>query len=141
MKSITIAATLLTGALAAVAATATAADRVDFGKREYDANCAICHGQKAKGDGPYAGLLTKTLPDLTVLAKRNGGVFPLQRVYDSIEGSSVVGAHGTRDMPIWGAAYRLKAAEHYMDMPYNAETYVRARILALAEYLNRLQEK
>ena len=25
----------------------------DLGKREYDANCAVCHGAKGKGDGPY----------------------------------------------------------------------------------------
>ena len=30
-----------------------AATRVDAGKYEYDAHCAICHGLSGKGDGPF----------------------------------------------------------------------------------------
>jgi hypothetical protein len=44
-------------------------------------------------------------------------------------------------MPIWGRDYQVKAAEYYMDVPYDAEAYVRTRILALVDYLNRLQAK
>jgi mono/diheme cytochrome c family protein len=115
--------------------------KVDLGKREYDANCAVCHGAKGKGDGPYAGMGEKTIPDLTALAKKNNGVFPLARVYEFIDGTQVVKAHGTREMPIWGADYRVEGAEYYMDVPFDAEAYVRVRILALAEYVYRLQAK
>ncbi len=44
-------------------------------------------------------------------------------------------------MPVWGTAYRIQAAEHYMDAPYDPESYVRARVLALIEYINRMQSK
>lgn len=132
---------VLAGTLSATATLAAAAEKIDLGKREYDAKCVICHGPKGKGDGPYAGLLTKSLPDLTTLARRNGGVFPLQRVVETIEGGPSITSHGTRDMPIWGAEYRLRAAEYYIDVPYDAEAYVRARILALSEYVYRLQAK
>lgn len=115
------------------------AQRVDIGKREFDNNCAVCHGKSGKGDGPYADLLKKSLPDLTTLAKRNGGVFPLARTYEVIDGAGP--GHGTREMPLWGQDYSVKAAEYYMDVPYDSQAYVRARILALAEYLNRLQVK
>lgn len=131
--------------IAAVAALALgtgvvmAQQRVDVGKREYDNNCAACHGTNGKGNGPYAELLRKSPPDLTAMAKRNGGVFPMARAYEVIEGGGV--GHGTRDMPIWGQDYSIKAAEYYMDVPYNPEAYVRTRILALVEYLNRLQAK
>ena len=117
---------------------------VDMGKREYDANCAVCHGTTGKGDGPYApyfGMGATSIADLTTLAKRNGGVFPFVRVYEFIDGTQVVKAHGTREMPIWGADYKVKGAEYYMDVPFNPETYVRARILALTEYVYRLQAK
>jgi len=93
-----------------------------------------------KGGGPIAELLKRSPTDLTTLQKRNGGIFPMARVYETIEGVGVA-EHGTRDMPIWGREYSVKAAEYYMDMPYNQEAYVRARILALAEYLSRLQVK
>jgi len=112
--------------------------KVDIGKQEYVENCAVCHGTNGKGGGPYAELLRRTLPDLTQLARNNGGVFPVNRMYETIEGADVP-SHGTRDMPIWGLNYRIKAAEYYADMDYKPEPYVRARILALIEYINRLQ--
>lgn len=129
----------LVAALALASAGVMAQQRVDMGKREYDNNCAACHGSSGKGNGPYAELLRKSPPDLTMMAMRNGGVFPMSRAYEVIEGAGV--GHGTRDMPIWGQDYSVKAAEYYMDVPYNPEAYVRTRILALVEYLNRLQTK
>jgi len=131
----------LCAAVIAATAPALAADKIDFGKREYDSNCAVCHGLAGKGDGPYKPYLTRSPSDLTVLAKQNGGVFPLARVYDVIDGRRDVPGHGTRDMPIWGRTYTLKAAEYYIDVPYDPEAYVRARILALSEYLDRLQAR
>jgi mono/diheme cytochrome c family protein len=113
--------------------------RTDLGKREYDGNCAVCHGKTGKGDGAYADMLRKSATDLTTMAKRNGGIFPVARAYEVIEGSGV--GHGTRDMPIWGQDYNVKAAEYYMDVPYDPQVYVRTRILALIEYLNRIQVK
>jgi mono/diheme cytochrome c family protein len=121
-------------------AAALAQGKADFGKAEYESNCASCHGIKGDGQGPIADLLTRKAADLRALQKKNGGVFPMARVYETIEGAGVA-AHGTRDMPVWGREYSVKAAEYYMDVPYNQEAYVRSRILALAEYLSRLQVK
>jgi mono/diheme cytochrome c family protein len=122
-------------------ALAQAKPKYDLGKREYDANCANCHGAMGKGDGPYKPWLTKSATDLTKLTKTNAGVFPYQTVYDTIDGRLEVKAHGPRDMPIWGADYLAKSAGDYMDVPYIPEVYVRARIMALTEYIFRLQEK
>lgn len=116
------------------------AGRVDFGKKEFESNCASCHGVAGKGNGPLTDLLKKSPPDLTQLSKRNGGVFPMDRLYQVVEGGDIA-AHGGRDMPIWGREYKIQAAEHYMDSPYDPEAYVRARILSLLEYINRLQAK
>ena len=44
-------------------------------------------------------------------------------------------------MPVWGYEYRVQAAEHYIDAPYDPEVYVRARILSLIDYIYRLQQK
>ena len=49
--------------------------------------------------------------------------------------------HGTREMPVWGRDYGIEAGEYYMEVPYDREAYVRGRILALIEYINRLQAK
>lgn len=115
--------------------------KFDFGKREYDSNCAACHGLKGKGDGPYKPFLTKSPIDLTVLSKNNAGTFPFDRVYNVIDGRLDIRAHGPSDMPIWGAEYSAKSAEAYLDVPYHPEAYVRTRILALTEYIARLQAK
>jgi mono/diheme cytochrome c family protein len=122
------------------ATTAVAADKVDLGKREYDSNCIACHGKDLKG-GAYVDFLKVTPPDLTQLSKKNGGVFPLERVYTVIDGRQEVKAHGPRDMPIWGRDYQIKAGEHYVDMNYDPEAFIRGRIFALIDYLNRMQAK
>ena len=128
-------------ALLVLAGTATGqTTRVDQGKREFDANCAVCHGSTGKGNGPYLDMLRRSPPDLTTLAKRNAGILPVNRLYETIEGANVP-SHGSRDMPIWGTAYRVQAGEYYGEFPYDPVVYVRSRVLALVEYINRLQER
>jgi len=130
---------LLVLALLVAGTPVLAQGKADLGKREYDSNCASCHGVDGKGTGAYVDFLKRTPTDLTMLAKRNGGVFPISRVYDVIDGAGV--GHGSRDMPVWGQDYRVKAGEYYVDVPYDSEIFVRNRILALTEYLSRLQAK
>jgi mono/diheme cytochrome c family protein len=135
--SMAIAATF---ALSGISSTTLAADKTGVGKLEYQSNCASCHGNDGKG-GAYVDFLKVTPPDLSQLSKKNGGVFPLERVYSVIDGRQEVKAHGPRDMPIWGRDYQIKAGEYYVDIGYDPEAYVRGRILALIDYLNRLQAK
>jgi mono/diheme cytochrome c family protein len=114
--------------------------KTDTGRLEFENSCATCHGTAGKGMGPFSDSLKRSPPDLTTLAKRNGGVLPLSRIYSTIEG--VEGSHGTREMPIWGRRYRLEAAVKYdSDVGYNEALIVRGRILNLVDYLNRIQEK
>jgi len=141
MKAFKTGALLLGAALMTTAMTAATAD--DVGKREYSNNCVACHGVSGKGDGPYAGIISTKIADLTTLQKANGGVFPFNRVYEMIDGREAVPAHGSRDMPIWGNEYNDKAAEYYMDYPreFNTAGFIRGRILALVNYIYELQEK
>ncbi|MGB8857355.1 MAG: cytochrome c [Burkholderiales bacterium] len=141
MKISKIGAALIGVVLAAMSAMVLAADKVDLGKKEFEANCAGCHGVKAKGDGPFKPYLNKIAPDLTVLTKNNGGAFPFARVYETIDGTSEASVHGTRDMPIWGTVYKIKAGEYYGDVDYVPDYFVRSRVLALIDYINRLQVK
>lgn len=115
--------------------------KIDIGQREYQSNCVACHGITGKGDGPVAPILKAQIPDLTLMARKNSGVFPFARVYEAIDGRVVYAAHGTHDMPIWGNAYKTGASPQFDDYPYNAEFFVRSRILALIDYLNRMQAK
>lgn len=97
-------------ALAVVGSTSFAQTAVDFGKNEYIASCASCHGVTAKGDGALRMHLTKPPTDLTIMAKRNGGVFPTQYAWEVIDGrtAAAIGSHGPREMPVWGYIYRAE---------------------------------
>lgn len=114
--------------------------RPDPGKREFETRCASCHGVTGKGNGPVTDLLRRSPPDLTQLARSNGGILPMERLYQSIMGDAVA-AHGSRDMPVWGMVYRTDAAGYYGDVPYDADAYVRARVLSLLEYIARMQAR
>lgn len=138
MKTIKLAALTLA---AMFALPVCSADKLDVGKAEYNQSCATCHGLDGKGKGSFSEALNLSMPDITVLAKRNGGVFPVTRVYDVIDGRELVKAHGTREMPIWGRHYSVSAAPGYDDYAYNPEAAVRGRVLALIDYLYRLQSK
>jgi mono/diheme cytochrome c family protein len=77
----------------------------------FRAYCASCHGSDAKGRGPAAPALKITVPDLTVLAKNNGGKFPSAYVRKVITGDEVTAAHGSREMPIWGPIFHQIEAD------------------------------
>lgn len=128
--------------LAAACGVAFAQAEADLGKSEYISNCAPCHGAGGKGDGVVRQYLTVKPTDLTTLAKRNGGALPVQLVWEMIDGRSptVLGPHGTREMPIWGSTYRSRAMWQ-PDTAAAPEWYVRGRIVALIDYLGRIQEK
>jgi mono/diheme cytochrome c family protein len=137
-------AALAAAALVVTPLLATAQQSVDIGKREYESNCAVCHGATGKGDGPYMRFMAykaKGVSDLTQIARRNGGAFPFQKVYETIDGTEEIEIHGPRDMPIWGKDYVRQASDAYRNYegPYSAELFTRTRILALTDYLNRIQ--
>jgi mono/diheme cytochrome c family protein len=141
MKNAPLAILILTTALA-LSPTASAQKAVaDPGKHEFEANCGVCHGMDAKGNGFLGASLKIVPPDLTSLAKKNGGVFPADRISSVIDGRAQITTHGTRDMPIWGTRYAVNAAEHFFDAPYDQEAYIRAHILILVDYINRVQQK
>ena len=127
---------------------AALAQEADFGQFEFQASCATCHGVDGKGTGPFREYIKAVPADLTMLAKKNGGVFPISTVYDAIYGINAIVAHGTRDMPIWGYRYMLesntrlfpKPSDKAINFVYDPEAVVRTRILALIDYLKRIQQ-
>jgi mono/diheme cytochrome c family protein len=136
--------------LTVVLAAAVQAEDLDVGKAEFQSSCASCHGTDGKGKGPVSAQLKVMPSDLTILAKDNNGVFPTSAVYETIYGSKTIAAHGTREMPIWGERFNpIMDLPHIVDPPYDAldpsrglrEVVVRTRILAVIDYLNRIQQK
>ncbi len=141
MRSRRLSSIVLATSVVLFATNVLSAERLDIGKREYEANCVVCHGVQGKGDGPFNKFLTVRSADLTTLSKNNNGLFPVNRVLETIDGRNLVKGHGTREMPIWGDVYQAQAAPQFDDYPYNAPLFVWARTLALIDYLSRLQVK
>jgi mono/diheme cytochrome c family protein len=139
MRVLGFLASVLACALLPATSSAVAQAKSDSGQREFETKCAVCHGADGKGIGPFAEQLKRPLPDLTTMARRNGGVFPADRTFAMIEGAGA--GHGTREMPVWGLDYTIQATEQLPEMPYNQAKFVRQRITALLEYLSSLQVK
>jgi mono/diheme cytochrome c family protein len=104
------------------------------GSELFKTYCAACHGTSAHGDGPLAANMKKPPPDLTQFAARNGGVFPAALVAQIIDGRQPVKGHGGPDMPVWGDAFKASRLG-------SSEESVQARIRALVEFLERIQER
>ena len=65
--------------------------------------------------------------------RRNGGMFPGERVYRIIDGRDVP-SHGDREMPVWGDVFRMTPSS-------SAIAGVKARIDAVVRYLEGIQER
>jgi len=102
------------------------------GVEMYLSHCAVCHGPDGKGNGPAAPALKQSPSDLTQLSKKNGGKFPDMRFATVVQGDSVVPAHGSRDMPMWGDIFRSLERN---------DAIVKLRVHNLAEYVASLQQK
>lgn len=113
---------------------------IELGRTDFMRYCAACHGVGARGDGTIAEFLTLKSADLTALAKKNGGIFPRERITSVIDGRAEVKVHGPRDMPVWGDWF-LQEAKSSGVVTHNQEAVVNARIQSLVGYIGTLQDK
>ena len=104
------------------------------GSYDYRTYCASCHGVDARGDGPLAENLRFVPPDLTLLARRNGGDYPADLAARIVDGREPIEGHGGPDMPVWGDAF--KNPETGFD-----DEMVRRKIQSVVDFLKTLQQK
>jgi mono/diheme cytochrome c family protein len=107
----------------------------DTGKHDYDALCASCHGVTGTGEG--RDLTEANPPDITQLSRKNGGKFPFEEVYRTVDGREMKGSHRRFAMPFWGDY--LQKQGHENTPVSNAA--VRERITAIVRYVETLQKK
>lgn len=108
-------------------------EQAERGRYLYEIYCMNCHGADAAGDGPTAPELTVPPSDLTRIGEPDGGGFPFQRVYRTIDGREQVPEHTPSSMPIWGLTLQE------LDRDTDQEDEVRRKILLLIEYLKSIQ--
>ena len=98
-------------------------------------NCAVCHGANARGAGAAAVNLEQVPADLTLIAERNGGLFPSDDVLAKIHGYGGPGHFG--EMPDFADIDR---GENIMWETQNGQKIATPRALvALVRYLEGLQ--
>ncbi len=119
----------------------------NLGQSLYTTNCQTCHGSYGIGDGEFAQFLTIRPSNLAILSSENDGVFPFLEVFQVVDGRTGVRGHGAPpdmpiwgsgfDMPIWGAVFERELGP--LGDEYGTELLVRARIVALVDYIETLQ--
>ena len=107
---------------------------LERGEHLYKSSCSSCHGTGARGNGPVAPILKVPVPDLTLIAARRDGTFPDQEIYRIVDGQADLGAHGPRNMPIWGY-------EFFSEDPDDETAHREAseKVESLVEYLRSIQ--
>ena len=100
------------------------------GSELYQGHCAVCHGAKARGDGPAAPALELVPSDLTHLSAQNGGEFPSLAVMHTISGRYQEADYHA-EMPAWEKVFVAATGD-----PLGA----RLRVRNLTRYLETVQE-
>jgi mono/diheme cytochrome c family protein len=132
VRAAALAAILLAPAAASAQTDQPQNKQVTTGSEVYRTYCATCHGTSGRGDGPLAASMNKKPANLVEIAKRNGGVFPSEMVFKTIDGRTPVRGHGGPDMPVWGEAFQ-KSREA------GDQERVNSVIKSLVDYIDSIQ--
>src|SRR5262249_59651799 len=102
-----LSAILCIAAIAALAASGARAEdsNVAEGHQLFMRYCASCHGVEAIGNGPVATTLDQKPANLRMLSDKYGSPLPVNAIAEFIDGRKAIRAHGTGDMPVWGARF------------------------------------
>ena len=135
LRIIVVGGALLGIALAAEPPPLSPAEMVQVGYRYYVRYCSTCHGAEGRGDGPAAAALQRPPADLTRIAQRRGGHFPVVEITAVIDGRTEVPAHGRRDMPIWGERFGPIVGHDAF-----GEVVIHSHLQVLIAYLQAIQQ-
>lgn len=106
------------------------------GRALFMENCAVCHGENGKGDGPMARAMQKPPKDLTLISLRNGESFPRAKVMSTIDGYARSSMSGP-GMPEFGELLQGDLVPY--DSGDGILTPTPRKLVALAEYLESIQ--
>jgi hypothetical protein len=67
------------------------------------------------------------------LAAKNGGTFPVNHVVQVIKGDSMMAAHGSQEMPLWGPVF--------LNLAQQDPALMQLRVRNLSRYVASMQQK
>ncbi|WP_068115788.1 c-type cytochrome [Tropicimonas marinistellae] len=108
----------------------------DEGKVLFSDYCSKCHGDDAKGGGQAAAHLKTEPADLTRIAARRDGIWPMLEVMSIIDGYTK-STNPREDMPVVSELSEGPMVE--FDTGNGLVTPIPARLIALARYLESVQ--
>lgn len=104
-------------------------------RADFAAYCAVCHGPDGRGDGPLAAEPGLAPPDITLVTRRNGGVFPKTPIMGHIAGYTM----GRSDSAMPQFADLLDGPTVMYDDGSGQPVPTPARLVALADYVQSIQ--
>jgi hypothetical protein len=115
----------------------TSVEMTNAGKALYNENCVSCHGADGKGDGPVAARLSTPPADLTRIAARRDGVWPMLEVMAILDGYSR-NTLPREDMPVFENFLDNEMSE--FDTGNGVVTLVPTKLIEIVYYLESLQD-
>ena len=111
-------------------------EAADAGEVLYLENCVSCHGVSGQGDGPNASELGTPPADLTKIAARRDGVWPMLEIMAIIDGYSR-NTLPREDMPVFENFLDNEMVE--FDTGNGVTTLVPGKLIEIVNYLETLQ--
>jgi len=127
----------------AAAQSSSLTEQINDGDVLFGLYCSSCHGADARGGGPVAQEMKTPPPSLRQIAKRRGGAFGEQEIMSYIDGRSMPRAHGSSEMPVWGALFgHVAEAGKLLDLNQQpVDQKVQQNIAAIVKYLGSIQDQ
>ena len=107
------------------------------GERLFMENCVACHGVTGRGDGPNAHRLNTPPADLTRIAARRDGVWPMLEVMSILDGYLKF-TNPREEMPVFEGFLDNEMVE--FDTGNGVTTMVPAKLVEVASYLETIQD-
>lgn len=122
--------------LVTLLAAGTSLEAQSVGEQLFMKKCAACHGVTGRGDGPDAAHLNTPPADLTRIAARRDGVWPMLEVMSILDGYLKF-TNPREDMPVFEGFLDNDMVE--FDTGNGLTTLVPVKLIEVANYLETIQ--
>jgi mono/diheme cytochrome c family protein len=109
----------------------------DEGRLLFEQNCVACHGSAGRGDGPASRGMTPPPADLTKIAERRDGVWPMLEIMSILDGY-FENTNQREGMPVFDSLLNSEMVE--FDTGNGVTMLVPSKLINIVNYLETLQD-